>query len=70
METKEKIAIQQTSEAPRSWRKWGRLKKNADMPSIWMPSFQNCDSGSFYWVKSSHVLHFVMKLNSLSQSSH
>jgi hypothetical protein len=34
------------------------------------PSFQSCNSGSFYWVQLSYLLQFVMKQNDLSQSAH
>lgn len=48
----------------------GKAQKERGYASMWTPTFQNCDSGSFYWVKSSHLLHSVMKLNALSQSAH
>lgn len=48
----------------------GTSQKERSYGSTGMPNFQNCDSGSCYWVKSSHLLHFAMKLNALSQGSH
>lgn len=71
METQEKTLHKPVNTGgSQELKKIGKFQKEGRSTDPLRPSFQNCSSGSFYWVKLSHLLHFVKKQNDLSQSSH
>lgn len=55
----------------RELEKIGKFQKEVGSLNPLRPSFQSCNSGSFYWVQlSCSLLQFVMKQNDQSQSAH
>lgn len=70
LETKEKTLYKPVNiRGSQSWRS-RNVSKGAWIYQPFETQFQNCISGSFYWVKLSHLLHFVIKQNDLSLTVH